>query len=218
MRVMLRLPLLTGVLLLAGAQFALAESPLPDPVAPAVIGRPLDQIGPAKKPAAKKAAAARPSKSRQAAARAAAATKVAREPAATTRVMGAAAAQAPAAAPRLAKQAADDRVDPRMPASEAGKGRNLARKPLAPGAYIADRHRTAVRKYYEKHAAPGAPANWRIGEPVPEGVPLAAVPKGLLASLPPLPPGHRYVQLGGEVVLIGAQSKMVVDGVSRPAR
>ena len=45
-----------------------------------------------------------------------------------------------------------------------------------------------------------------------------AVPKGLLAALPPLPPGYRYVELAGEVVMVASTSKMVVDGISRSAR
>ena len=61
MHVMPRLPLLSGLLLLAVAPLAVAESPLPDPIAPAVIGRPLDKIGPARatrpKPAGTKQAA-----------------------------------------------------------------------------------------------------------------------------------------------------------------
>ena len=43
-----RSTLLSALLLFAGAQFALAESPLPEPVPPAVIGRPLDQLKPAR--------------------------------------------------------------------------------------------------------------------------------------------------------------------------
>lgn len=42
------LPQLAGVLLLASAALAAAESPLPDPIAPAVLGRPVDQIRPAR--------------------------------------------------------------------------------------------------------------------------------------------------------------------------
>ncbi|HYE40504.1 MAG TPA: hypothetical protein VEB23_11255, partial [Ramlibacter sp.] len=37
MHVTFRLPYLTGMLLLAATPFAAAESPLPDPIAPAVI-------------------------------------------------------------------------------------------------------------------------------------------------------------------------------------
>jgi hypothetical protein len=127
-------------------------------------------------------------------------------------------AQNAPATQRPAKQAVDDRADPRIRVDDVGKGTHLARKPLGPGAYFGDRHRTAVRRYYEEHPVSGARASWQIGEPVPRGAPLKTVPKGLLASLPEVPPGHRYVQLGGEVVLIAAGSKMVVDGISRSAR
>lgn len=162
----LGLRLLPVALLLAVAPCAWAQAPLPDAVPPAVLGRPLEQIDPA----------------------------------------------------RPAKQAVDDRADPRMRSDDVGKGTRFARKPLAPGAYFSERHRIAVRKYYAQHPVRGAAANWKIGEPVPRGARLKPVPKGLLARLPALPPGHRYVQLGGEVVLIAAGSKMVVDGISRRVR
>ena len=213
MHVMFRLPLLPGLLLLAGAQLALAESPLPDPVAPAVIGRPLDEIKPVR-PKRQKPAAAKAELSKQAAASPATATKVVRQPASAQQAL---ASDAPATR-HPAKQAVDDRADPRMRVDDVGKGTHLARKPLGPGAYFGDKHRTAVRKYYQDHPAPGAAAKWQVGEPVPRGAPLTAVPKGLLSSLPELPPGYRYIQLGGEVVLIAAESKLVVDGISRSRR
>ena len=75
-----------------------------------------------------------------------------------------------------------------------------------------------MHKYFEDHPATGARATWRIGEPVPRGVAIKSVPHALLPSLPSLPPGHRYVQLGGDVVMIAEGSKMVVDGISRAAR
>jgi hypothetical protein len=218
MHLMLRLPLLTGLLLLADSPFALAESPLlPDPVAPAVIGRPLDEVRPAR-PLRQNSVAAKPVRPKQAAARTGAAGKVARAPAAGAQVLGAGPAKGASATQRPIKQAVDDRADPRMAMADVGKGTHFARKPLGPGAYFADRHRAAVRKYYESHPVPGAAANWKIGEPVPGSVPLTPVPKGLLASLPQLPPGHRYIQLGGEVVLIASGSRMVVDGISRRPR
>lgn len=217
MRVMLRLPLLPGVLLLAGTQFALAESPLPDPLAPAVIGRPLEHMTPAR-PVREKLAAAKPPRLRHAAARPAAATEGVRPPASVPHARAPGLAQDAPATQRPAKDAVDDRADPRMPVDDVGKGTHFARKPLGPGAYFGDRHRTAVRQYYEAHPVSGAAVHWQIGAPVPRGAPLTAVPKGLLASLPELPPGHRYAQLGGEVVLIAAGSKMVVDGISRSPR
>ena len=218
MHVMLRSPLLPGLLLLlAGAQSALAESPLPDPVAPAVIGRPLDQIKPAR-PVREKPEAAKPARVKQDAAQPAAATKVVRQPASAPQAVATGVAPDAPATRHPAKQALDDRADPRMRVDDVGKGTHLARKPLEPGAYFGDRHRTAVRKYYADHPVSGAAAKWQVGEPVPRGAQLAAVPKVLLSSLPEQPPGYRYIQLGGEVVLIAAESRMVVDGISRSAR
>lgn len=57
MQVMFRPPQLFGVLLLLAAPLAQAESPMPEPIAPAVIGRPLDQIRPARAVRSKSAAA-----------------------------------------------------------------------------------------------------------------------------------------------------------------
>jgi hypothetical protein len=218
MHLTLRLPLLPGVLLLAGSALALAESPMPDPVPPAVMGRPLEPMRPAQparekpasQPAPQKPAAAKPASPRYTTARPAAPAPHA---APTPR-----AAPAAPTAQRAEKRAVDDRADPRMRVDDVGKGTHMARKALGPGAYIGDRHRAAVRKYYAAHPASGTGGNWKIGEPLPHGAPLAAVPKGLLASLPKVPPGHRYIELGGDVLLIATGSNMVVDGVSRSAR
>lgn len=217
MRIMLRRSLVPLTLLLAVPPFAVAESPLPDPVPPAVIGRPLDQIRPARSSTQKNAA--KPAAKQGAKPVAKANAKPAAKPVAKAAVPSAVAreATAPATGPRT-RQALDDRADPRVRAAEVGKGTRLARKALAPGAYIGDRHRSAVRKYYEEHPVAAAGGQWRIGEPVPRSATLAPVPPALLARLPELPPGHRYVELGGEVLLIAAGSRMVVDAVERAAR
>lgn len=215
-----RWPLLPGALLLVAAQAACAQV-LPDPVAPAVVGRPLDQIKPARTAPAKppaRSAAARPATPKVAAATA-------------TATMGAAAAVAPpVAAPapsapvaaaqsagqRVAKQAVDDRADAHAEQlSEVGKGSHFARKPLAEGAYFGERHRAAARRYYAANPVMRPAVKWKIGEPVPREAVVALVPRPLLAALPPVPPGHQYVELGGEVVLVATASKMVVDGISR---
>jgi len=200
MHVPFRATLLPGLLLLVATPFALAESPMPDPIAPAVIGRPLDQIRPSRPVREKRVV--KPARTARAA-----------QPAPTPAV-----ARSTSATAHGAKQALDDRADPSVRIDDVGKGTHFARKRLGPGAYFADRHRVAVRKYYEQHPLSVAAVPWQIGETVPRGAALAAVPQGLLASLPKLPPGHRYVQLGGEVVLIAAGSKMVVDGISRTPR
>jgi len=199
-----RWPLLTGMLLLASVPFARAESPMPDPIPPAVVGRPLAQTW-TLRPARPKPLTVKPAKPRAAA-----------KPVVSTKAMGAAAATAPTA--HRAKAALDDRADPNLLVDDVGKGTHVARKPLGPGVYFGDRHRSAVRKYYAEHPLAESAVHWQIGEPVPSGAKVTAVPAGLLASLPKLPPGHRYMELGGEVVLVASGSNMVVDGISRSGR
>lgn len=131
---------------------------------------------------------------------------------------GPALAQQPAE--RQAKQAVDDRGDPNARGDDVGKGTRMGRQPLKPGAYFNDRHRAAVHDYYASHATtrpPGQAPHWTIGEPVPAGAKVKAVPKPVLALLPPLPPGHRYVQLADTILLIAAGSRMVVDAIAAGA-
>lgn len=132
---------------------------------------------------------------------------------------------------RKAKKAVDDREDHRAPAGEVGKGKNMARKPLQPGAYFNDRNRDAVHRYYASAGKggkacppglakknngclpPGQAKKWAIGQPLPADVVWHPVPQPVLVSLPPVPVGHRYVQVAGDILLIAIGSKMVVDGI-----
>lgn len=210
MPAMSRLLLLPAVLMLAGTSFAQAESPIGDPVPPAVVGRPLEQIRPA-------AARPKPVPAKTAKATTKPKPKAAATASAATATMGAGAAAPSAAGARPAKQAVDDRGDPRMRTDDVGKGTRFANKRMGPGAYFAEKHRIAVRSYYDRHFRwwGGGKSNWQIGEPVPRDAKLAAVPSELLPALPKVPPGHQYLQVGGEVVLVAAESRMVVDGISR---
>jgi hypothetical protein len=116
---------------------------------------------------------------------------------------------------------------------DVGKGKNMARKPLQPGAYFNDRNRSSVQTYYAsagkggKGCPPGlakknngcmppgqAKKQWNIGEPLPSTVVLHPVPQQIVISLPPVPPGHKYVQVAGDILLIAVGSKMVVDGIN----
>lgn len=208
MHVMLRLPHFLGMSLLAASACVAAEGPLPDPVAPAVIGRPLDEIRPAR-PVRAKPAVAKPNRP----------APVAGSRAVAAPLPVAAAAVQAAPSQRVAKSAVDDRADPRtLVPNDVGKGTHFARKRLASGAYLGSRHQAVVRKYYEGQPAPRAAAKWKIGDPVPAEAKLTGVPDNVRAALPPVPPGHQYVQVDGDVVLLAVQSRMVVDGVARAAR
>ncbi|MBC5782252.1 hypothetical protein H8N03_04800 [Ramlibacter sp. USB13] len=216
MHVMFRLPPLAGAMLLATLPIAWAESPLPDPVAPAVLGRPLDQIKPAAKATRPKPVTAKPVKSPQAPATS---TLGASRPFAAPVAVAAPSAQQAPSGQHVPKQALDDRADPRHALPDnVGKGTHLARKPLGPGAYFSSKAQTVVRRYYDAHPASARAANWQIGEPIPSRAKVTGVPDAVRVSLPPVPPGHQYVQVDGEVVLVAMQSRMVVDGISRAAR
>ena len=129
-----------------------------------------------------------------------------------------------------AKAALDDRADTRVRSDDVGKGGKMARKDPAPGAYFNDRHREAVRTYYASHPGkncppglakknngcmpPGQAKKWHVGEPLPTTVVYTPVPQVVLVKLPAVPPGYRYVDVAGDILLIAAGSRMVVDGIN----
>ncbi|MEJ5991121.1 hypothetical protein WG902_14055 [Ramlibacter sp. PS3R-8] len=121
-----------------------------------------------------------------------------------------------------------DGVDPRARNPEVGKGSQLATQPLKPGAYFNEQARKGVREYYAKGKQcppglarknngclpPGQAKKWQIGEPMPRDAAPAPVPQDVLALLPRLPPGHQYIAYGGDILLIAAGSRMVVDAIT----
>ena len=129
---------------------------------------------------------------------------------------------------RKAKSAVDDRADPKAKNPEVGKGTHVSKEPLKPGAYFNDQARTQVREYYArgKHCPPGlAKKNngcmppgqakkWAIGHSLPRDLRPAPVPRDVLVLLPKVPPGHEYVSYGGDLLLIAATSRMVVDAIT----
>jgi len=133
---------------------------------------------------------------------------------------------------RKAKKAVDDRSDGRGRGDDVGKGKNHARKPLQPGAYFNDRNRESVQKYYASAGKggkacppglakknngclpPGQAKKWNIGQPLPSDVVWVTPPHQIIVTLPPVPPGHKYVQVAGDILLIAVGSKMVVDGIN----
>lgn len=207
MHVMFRLPPLAALLLLAAAPFAGAESPMPDPIAPAVVGRPLDQIrsGRAQR---HKPVAAKPVRRQQLAA----ARQVVRTRAPVTAALGAGPAPQAAAAPQVAP--------PTQVAGVASPGMRLVTRLFGPGNYFSSKDQVLVRMYYDAHPAPSQAPRWKAGEAIPMRAELTGVPDGLRGALSALPRGHQYeyVQLDGEVVLVAVQSRTVLDGISRGLR
>jgi Ni/Co efflux regulator RcnB len=107
--------------------------------------------------------------------------------------------------------------------------RDRVRHDLPPGGYFTDRHRDSVRTYYvQQHGKacppglakkrngcmpPGHAKRWHVGQPLPRDVVYVNVPQVVLVRLPPQPQGYRYVGVGGDILLIGIGTLMVVDGI-----
>jgi hypothetical protein len=135
---------------------------------------------------------------------------------------------------RPPKAALDDRGDPTARSDDIGKGTHLSKKEIGPGAYFNDRNREAVRAYYGAHAGkncppglakkgngclpPGQAFKWHVGDRLPKDVVAGPVPHAVLVKLPRLPPGHKYVLVAGDVLLIAIGSQMIVDGIDGTAR
>lgn len=97
------------------------------------------------------------------------------------------------------------------------------------GGYFNDQHRHIVRSYYSEHYGngrncppglakknngcmpPGQAKKWVVGQPLPPGVPIYAVPQPVLVQLPPPPYGYRYARVGNDIVLVQAQNHLVID-------
>jgi Ni/Co efflux regulator RcnB len=105
------------------------------------------------------------------------------------------------------------------------------REDVREGAYFSEQHREAARRYYAeqyghgkvKHCPPGlAKKNngcmppgqarrWAVGQPVPRDVVVYEVPRPVLVQLPPAPVGYRYERVGGDIVLVRINGRVVVD-------
>ncbi len=60
---------------------------------------------------------------------------------------------------------------------------------------------------------PGQARKWMMGRPLPRDVMFYELPHDLIVRMPPPPPGHRYVRVAGDVLLIAVGTSMVVDAL-----
>jgi hypothetical protein len=106
-----------------------------------------------------------------------------------------------------------------------------SRKPQN-GAFFTDRNRDSVHVYYSDAGRggkgcppglakknngcmpPGQAKKWNIGQPLPSDVVFVPAPSAIVVTLPPVPVGHKYVQVAGDILLIAVGTKMVVDGIN----
>ena len=94
-----------------------------------------------------------------------------------------------------------------------------------------DHRRTAVREYYVKeyhgrrcppgfahHGNECGPTHyerkWQMGHPLPRTVIYHTVPPQLVTELGPPPPGHKYVRVASDILLIAVSTGLVVDAIN----
>jgi Ni/Co efflux regulator RcnB len=97
------------------------------------------------------------------------------------------------------------------------------------GQYFNDNHRQQVHGYYAEHYGgrkgcppglakkqngcmpPGQARKWDVGQPLPRNVVVYSVPQPVLTYLPAAPAGYRYQRVGGDLVLVRNNDRVVVD-------
>lgn len=60
---------------------------------------------------------------------------------------------------------------------------------------------------------PGLAKKWRLGHPLPPDVVYYDLPPAVVVKLGPPPPGHRYVRVAADILLIAIGTAMVVDAI-----
>lgn len=103
------------------------------------------------------------------------------------------------------------------------------REDIKYGTYFNEQQRVYARDYYSQHYGngkkcppglakknngcmpPGQVRNWVVGQPIPRGVTVYAIPQPVILQLPPAPYGYRYAQIGGDIVLVQRQNNVIVD-------
>jgi Ni/Co efflux regulator RcnB len=96
--------------------------------------------------------------------------------------------------------------------------------------YFDDHHHVIIRDYYAGEfrsghcppglakknngcLPPGQAKKWRMGQPLPREVVYYDLPPSLVVSLGTPPPGHRYVRVAGDILLIAIGTALVVDAL-----
>lgn len=96
--------------------------------------------------------------------------------------------------------------------------------------HFADNHRTIVHEYYRESwrsgrcppglakkrngcLPPGQARRWEYGRRLPRDVIFYDVPPALVVEIGVPPPGHRYVRVAGDILLIAIGTAIVVDAI-----
>src|SRR5689334_3665183 len=98
------------------------------------------------------------------------------------------------------------------------------------GNHFGDRDRAVIHDYYvdagrgghcppglaKKNNGclpPGQAKKWQMGQPLPASVVYEPLPPALVVQLTPPPMGYRYVRVAGDVLMISAGTRMVIDAI-----
>lgn len=98
------------------------------------------------------------------------------------------------------------------------------------GRHFEQQQYVVVREYYAEHyrgrrcppglakknngcMPPGQAKKWQVGRPLPREVIYYEVPQPLVMQIGLPPPGHRYVRVAGDILLIAIGTGMVVDAI-----
>ncbi|TSE23431.1 Nickel/cobalt transporter regulator [Tepidimonas sediminis] len=122
--------------------------------------------------------------------------------------------------------------DARHDAAKPGRDERLAPPAagVALGAYFGEREREAVRLVFGAQVQagrcppglakkangcrpPGLTKPWKLGQPLPAGVTIHALPPELKRRLGEPPPGYRFVRIGADILLIAIGTAIVVDAI-----
>src|SRR5688572_20846533 len=96
--------------------------------------------------------------------------------------------------------------------------------------HFEERHTTVVHEYYGEQfrggrcppglakkrngcMPPGQAKKWKVGRPLPREVVYYEVPRPLVMQLGAPPAGHRYVRVGGDILLVTTGQALVVDAI-----
>lgn len=117
-----------------------------------------------------------------------------------------------------------------LPPGAVPPGGALAPRPPELGRHFDEKLRTAVREFFTANRGSGpCPAGlvlknarcesaqserpWKPGQSLPAQLTARDVPAALLEKLGPPPPGHSYVQVEGDLLLLNTATRVVVDAV-----
>ena len=101
--------------------------------------------------------------------------------------------------------------------------------------HFEDRHRVAVREYYDgryrdgrcppglakKHNGcmpPGQAKKWHVGQHLPREVVYYTVPQQLVLQIGSPPSGYRYVRVDSDILLMAIGTRMIVDSIQNLGR